>query len=250
MACWHLVPIALFLLTLGCFVVSYIWSEQDGDIETAPFLSATINFPPVSCFGSFFLSIISIGLLCVGLLKWKLSADAWGTSAVATCCSSMLLQFSLVCVAVCTVSLIGIGAFQYHTLLYVHLLFAVTFFVFINVYFAVNLVIDSSILSYRHVSRGIWRTRVFLLIVSIACLVGTIGFLTRDSRDFRYLSATCEAAMCLTFLFHALSYVHELRHLQVTCSVRSFKDAKEVQPSGSSGCSGSVEGLPLLQAQE
>jgi hypothetical protein len=111
-----------FLQNKGAYYNGHLFLD-----EHIPFISSAIDYPPESCVGSMFLSIVAFLILMIVAIRWRLNTDALDAFNLSQLSSSRyhhrLNGFAFVAGIIASLAVIGIGSFQEHNIPQGHLAF-------------------------------------------------------------------------------------------------------------------------------
>jgi hypothetical protein len=167
------VPPYLFPLTVAIFppllfAVTYplTYAEVPKSDNKVIFLSATIDYPPMSCIGSLGLMFGSILLLVCSFLIFMRNKDLMRSGDMT---SRKLNRAALVLAVLTAFGCSGVAAFQQHLYLIVHLVFAGLFFISGVVYINVIVYMES----WRDERTAAWKIR--RAVAFLSTFVGASG---------------------------------------------------------------------------
>ena len=164
----YLFPLILAVFPPLLFAVTYplTYAEVPKTDDKVIFLSATIDYPPMSCIGSLGLMLGSILLLLVSFLIFMRNKDLMRSGDMT---SRKLNRAALILAVFTSVGCSGVAAFQQHLYLIVHLVFAGMFFFSGVVY--INMIAYME--SWRDERTVAWKIRRIVALLTI--LVGASG---------------------------------------------------------------------------
>ncbi|XP_077090456.1 DNA damage-regulated autophagy modulator protein 1 [Siphateles boraxobius] len=221
-------PTFLVIWSSSTFIISYIIALFRRDVDVVlPYISDTGATPPESCVFGFMSTITSFAAFATMYAEYKFVERVHEkTSAVSPCLNKASFAVGIVsCVGMCLVA-----TFQETTVMAVHDLGALLFFIFGAIY-----TIIQSVISYRAhpygCSKRMCHFRAFFAVVALLAIFPTIfcavsvgtSKLHWDINDKDYtlhlVSAVCEWITAFSFVFFFLTYIQEFQQFTLKLTV-------------------------------
>jgi hypothetical protein len=199
----YLFPLTIAVFPPILFAVTYplTYSEVSKTDNKLIFLSASIDYPPMSCIGSLGLMFGSILLLICSFLIFMRNKDLMRSGDMT---SRKLNRAALVLAVLSALGCSGVAAFQQHLYIIVHLVFAGMFFISGVAYINVIVYMES----WRDERTVAWKIRRIVAFLSI--FVGASGNNVHSLAIFTTLSRLSRYCGCAS---------HELRAGKGLCEI-------------------------------
>ena len=247
---WVYVPWFLLLFTALSIAGCYIWAFKNKHFLPGqiPFISAVLNNPPESCYGSLVLSVTSFIILVIGLIRYRLNSsllDAYNLSRLNSSRAMHILNgFGMGVLVLACLGLVGVGnpsyimsllviflifnlffstgSFQYQNVKYAHMTFGIIFYVCMSLYLILMLRIDFVLRD--DVSTAMRVTRVVFACVQIACMIAILAlfFFSEEMA----VNAKTILEICLSFfiMVHFMTFSAALSGIEVLFDVRRLSE--------------------------
>ncbi|KAK7149625.1 hypothetical protein R3I94_009060 [Phoxinus phoxinus] len=221
-------PTFLVIWSSSTFIVSYIIALFQGHVDVVfPYISDTGATPPESCVFGFMSTITSFAAFATIYAEYKFVERVHeGTGAVSPRLNKASFAVGIIsCVGMCLVA-----TFQVTTMMEVHDLGALLFFLFGVIYTIIQSVISYSAHPYGP-SKWMCHFRVFsaavafiaaLITIVCAVSVGTSKLhWDIDDKDYtlHVVSAVCEWITAFSFVFFFLTYIQEFQQFTLKLTV-------------------------------
>ncbi|KAG7497311.1 hypothetical protein JOB18_035336 [Solea senegalensis] len=215
-----LLPVFLVICSSSTFIISYVIAVFRHDVDVIfPYISDTAAKPPESCIFGLMTFISACAGISTIYVRYKfverLSED---TLVASPCLNKMALVLGMLsCLGMCIVA-----TFQETTVVEVHDVGALLFFVSGVSYTIVQVVLSYHIYPYGS-SSCVFRARVVIAVLAVLALFPTVicaFFVTpttlhrhTDDKDypFHLASAACEWVVAFSFVFFFLTYIDDFK---------------------------------------
>ncbi|XP_078695422.1 DNA damage-regulated autophagy modulator protein 1-like isoform X2 [Branchiostoma floridae x Branchiostoma belcheri] len=159
-------PIVVGVGTIIMFFVCYVIAVNNNHtVRNFPFISDTGVYPPESGIFTMALNLSAFGGLVLMYLRYCYISQCDGPAK--------LNKFTLGCGVLVCLGLMMVGAFQWATMLYPHMVGAVMAFALGIVYIWLDTIISYKL---RPLSTGVWAFRIRLLVSTLATVSGGVMF--------------------------------------------------------------------------
>ncbi|NP_001006049.1 DNA damage-regulated autophagy modulator protein 1 [Danio rerio] len=226
-------PTFLVIWSSSTFIISYIIALYRQDVDVVlPYISDTGATPPESCVFGFMSTITAFAAFATMYAEYKFVERVHErTGAVPPTLNKVSFGFGIFsCIGMCLVA-----TFQETTVMEVHDIGALLFFICGVVYAVIQSVIGYRAFPYGS-SKVMCHLRTFFSTVAILAAIPTIacGFLVGtsklhwDSNDKDYtrhiVSVACEWITTFSFVFFFLTYIQEFQQftLKLTVNLKEY----------------------------
>jgi len=210
------------VLPVVTILVCYNMAKMHNHLhQMIPFISYSINYPPEQCIGTFGVSISAFVLFALMFVKYKhleMMIHHKHSYRLIKNKESLLKinKVAMVFGGIGAICMDGVGSFQFHNILYAHLSFAASMFIFAIIHICMVARIEYSV---SEESNHIVRFRIFLAISAALLVFPCFAFNIFQASLDQNISAVAEISCTSCLVLFFVSYISESRRVTLTLQV-------------------------------